>query len=212
MFQSSPGPRGPGVIAYKANCREWELVSILARPSRAGRRTIYAARTEINTFQSSPGPRGPGVKFVPEAWAGCALFQSSPGPRGPGVKFVPEAWAGCALFQSSPGPRGPGVTAMAPMWWSAKCFNPRPALAGRASTSKSTCDKLPDVSILARPSRAGRRLLPSSFWWQHHVSILARPSRAGRQGFAGTDGVLIRFQSSPGPRGPGVPARSSSVT
>ncbi len=93
------------------------------------------------------------------------------------------------------------------------CFNPRPALAGRASLTcgnQVVCaaDSVP-VSILARPSRAGRHQEHLRADQGRPVSILARPSRAGRQvHFMCDSPAEQKFQSSPGPRGPGVPASS----
>ena len=62
------------------------------------------------------------------------------------------------------------------------CFNPRPALAGRASGDKIVGDVHAEVSILARPSRAGRPGPGYRTKYPDIVSILARPSRAGRPG------------------------------
>ena len=140
LFQSSPGHRGPGVCKTCHDGRKAREVSILARPSRAGRLDGAMGVRACSEFQSSPGPRGPGV---------CGVFR----PRSAGAGFNPRpALAGRAsssqlmshsrimTFQSSPGPRGPGV-----LKWAK--FNGKEYL----------------VSILARPSRAGRRLRPPTW-------------------------------------------------
>ena len=59
-------------------------------------------------------------------------------------------------------------------------FNPRPALAGRASFHDAVRWRASKVSILARPSRAGRPGRSAQAEHVQNVSILARPSRAGR--------------------------------
>ncbi len=113
-----------------------ERVSILARPSRAGRHTVRGEIRGALKFQSSPGPRGPGVGGQAAVNGFLALFQSSPGPRGPGVVLTNAVTLTCKWFQSSPGPRGPGVAGAGWRGRMADC-----------------------VSILARPSRAGRLFL-----------------------------------------------------
>ena len=89
------------------------------------------------------------------------------------------------MFQSSPDPRGPGVPAGAAQPARPGGFNPRPTLAGRAS-SKAMSDRYikQRVSILARPSRAGRPRALGRGMRDGGVSILARPSRAGRPGYS----------------------------
>ena len=200
------------------------------RPALAGRASLnaVAGNHAFSLFQSSPGPRGPGVLAARFETMGIVMFQSSPGPRGPGVNVQWEAGYRSMEFQSSPGPRGPGVQTQLSNLPRRRCFNPRPALAGRASAGGRVYPQMAPVSILARPSRAGRRSSPIRHKRHRSVSILARPSRAGRRvGSVGDVGVglvsilarpsragrpggvevwmaAIEFQSSPGPRGPGV--------
>ncbi len=162
-FQSSPGPRGPGVFANTGEENEQTLVSILARPSRAGRRADLDEMTALCPFQSSPGPRGPGVLAdqVDAGWKAVSILAR---PSRAGRLICHGCESMNSPFQSSPGPRGPGVPnparSPAPRWG----FNPRPALAGRASLVHFMCDSGGHVSILARPSRAGRpvKVVPSS--------------------------------------------------
>jgi len=170
-------------------------VSILARPSRAGRPTMAPSAVLMSLFQSSLGPRGPGV---PPADGNLATGRSF-NPR--------SALAGRAsnsrMRDSS----------------SASSFNPRSALAGRASWLSNELHPTAVVSILARPSRAGRQAKAHRLCRAMTVSILARPSRAGRPEFPflacelDLVSILARpsragrppmFQSSLGPRGPGV--------
>jgi len=130
MFQSSPDPRGPGVLRRRhLPCAR--NVSILARPSRAGRLQFPQLRAILIPFQSSPDPRGPGVQV-----------------------FKPPT------FQ-------------------AQSFNPRPTLAGRASTTPRDLYLISKVSILARPSRAGRPDARCS-WPRNGTSFNPRPTLAGR--------------------------------
>ncbi len=159
MFQSSLGPHGPGVFARRRYSRAARRVSILARPSRAGRRSVGAFMAVLFVFQSSLGPHGPGVPWNGNLPWSNDLFQSSLGPHGPGVRRPDEN----GLSRSS--------------------FNPRSALTGRASGYFRIITEYERVSILARPSRAGRRGAP----------------KASRK--------ASMFQSSLGPHGPGVGAR-----
>ncbi len=185
---------------------------------------VCRADAVYDPFQSSPGK--------PHVVSGTLRqFQSSPGPRGPGVWSADRAQVKVIEFQSSPGPRGPGVAGrrIAPRLRSSS-FNPRPALAGRASSQQitrpvtgATFQSSPGprgpgvtitvapaedgfvVSILARPSRAGRRCAaasPSRSSWRFNP----RPALAGRASLdaRGNGQYLAEFQSSPGPRGPGV--------
>ena len=206
MFQSSPGPRGPGVIAYKANCREWELVSILARPSRAGRRYVDAADEMLASFQSSPGPRGPGVELYTQRVQRSTRFNPRPALAGRASSLCPRHGRDAPCFNPRPALAGRASSLCPRHGRDAPCFNPRPALAGRASPPWRRCGGRRSVSILARPSRAGRRpanpLVTSSPMFQSSpgprgpgVAYCPRP-------FGGN----IMFQSSPGPRGPGVKA------
>ena len=85
------------------------------------------------------------------------------------------------LFQSSSGPREPDVIHAPRDLIASACFNPRPALASRTSREASAQAAQNQVSILVRPSRAGR---PREVFAMRHartVSILVRPSRAGRR-------------------------------
>ena len=108
------------------------------------------------------------------------------------------------LFQSSSGPREPDVLCRQCTKEPSRSFNPRPALASRTSLyaaltaraglfQSSSGPREPDVigtevrlmaeflvSILVRPSRAGRHRVLRSRPDQACVSILVRPSRAGR--------------------------------
>ncbi len=238
-FQSSPGPRGPGVASFAASSPNAIAVSILARPSRAGRLPrAWLPRPPGLMFQSSPGPRGPGVRgpagvpaekksFNPRpALAGRASGRK-PSRTSPTMQFsilARPSRAGrhtCAVacansltravvsilarpsragrppwsrrprtaaspFQSSPGPRGPGVGTRPPLLPHQLRFNPRPALAGRASASW-TAPRRSSRCFNPRPALAGR------------ASAVEFPLAA----------VTQLFQSSPGPRGPGVsPAHS----
>jgi hypothetical protein len=184
-FQSSLGPRGPGVqtrcrtaaetrfnprsaLAGRASCNRQTTTApnscFNPRSALAGRASTQARSSNGLMFQSSLGPRGPSV-----AWfAAFTPFQSSLGPRGPGV-----CQRQVFVFQSSLGPRGPGVM---------------------------PCCIHPAASRLARPSRAGRLA-------RRFQSILARPSRAGRPRSATRFCRHSTFQSSLGPRGPGVQVR-----
>ncbi len=234
-FQSSPGPRGPGVPHDTPYLRRTQVVSILARPSRAGRLRQHGGRERTDScFNPRPALAGrasgrPGRNdcalpvsilarpsragrpcrsgrcrlegcFNPRpALAGRAsnlpwlrIYEQSVSilarPSRAGRLTAPARAAEQDEFQSSPGPRGPGVPnparSPAPRWGfnprpalagrasrtvtrlsrSSCCFNPRPALAGRASLVHFMCDSGGHVSILARPSRAGRpvKVVPSS--------------------------------------------------
>ncbi len=230
LFQSSPGPRGPGVAHPPDRGTLGEIVSILARPSRAGRHLLGLIVDYVkHMFQSSPGPRGPGVYHQRHQQPFRACFNPRPALAGRASRiggsagltwasFNPRpALAGRAsrttmhgrkwfvLFQSSPGPRGPGVRP-GPLHHRdpRRRFNPRPALAGRASTNPRFARGSIPVSILARPSRAGRHrtALPAC----RLRSFNPRPALAGRASSPTPTRPRMRivFQSSPGPRGPGV--------
>ena len=157
-FQSSPGPRGPGVRRRREAQNRVGDVSILARPSRAGR------------------PRGAykGIHSPPVSILARPSRAGRPGTR-------PSRACCSSVFQSSPGPRGPGVLhgAHDPVPNHRVSILARPSRAGRPKHGLPLMREH-QVSILARPSRAGRPM--AGVWISHlyQVSILARPSRAGR--------------------------------
>jgi len=91
--------------------------------------------------------------------------------------------------------------------WSTVSILARPARAGRRSTSFLLLGK---KCFNPRPAREGRASVKTrSYYGPTEVSILARPARAGRLGTNGHPELLERFQSSPGPRGPGVASARS---
>jgi len=208
------------------------VVSILARPSRAGRPWRSARASPASClFQSSLGPRGPGVKKSISTGAAVSSFNPRSALAGRASRAAIAFTLLTKQFQSSLGPRGPGVMGPPAPVCQATRFNPRSALAGRASAYHGLGITAGYVSILARPSRAGRpalrtrlhallrRFNPRSALAGRAsmmsldsrlatgVSILARPSRAGRPPSSSESFPRSRFQSSLGPRGPGVLVR-----
>jgi len=85
-------------------------------------------------------------------------------------------------FQSSSGPREPDVSARYPRREAARAVSilVRPSRAGRLLPG-GDIKECADVSILVRPSRAGRLVLAFLPGGDIKVSILVRPSRAGRR-------------------------------
>jgi hypothetical protein len=186
-FQSSPGPRGPGVPHDTPYLRRTQVVSILARPSRAGRpsaRSFFARSTE---FQSSPGPRGPGVFANTGEENEQTLVSILARPSRAGR---PCRSGRCRLEG---------------------CFNPRPALAGRASNLPWLRIYEQSVSILARPSRAGRLTAPARAAEQDEFQSSPGPRGPGVDVSGDEYMELCWFQSSPGPRGPGVGERRGAL-
>jgi hypothetical protein len=206
-FQSSLGPRGPGVGGLPSPSLSTQIsigfnprsalagrasleclrprhprqgVSILARPSRAGRPSlappVFAPSSTVSIL-ARPSRAG--------RLAG--IFRRASGDR-PGVSILARpSRAGRPYSLRTTGSRCNPRSALAgrASAWSAtpparSCFNPRSALAGRASRHDD--------------DQPGNR----------RVSILARPSRAGRQSISAWPLRLSSFQSSLGPRGPGV--------
>jgi len=178
-FQSSLGPRGPGVAGSMADRAQWASfnprsalagrassnpwnkgikvrVSILARPSRAGRLAGMDVDYIIREFQSSLGPRGPGVFVIVVVLVADRDVSILARPSRAGRLAMNDDYLQFLLFQSSLGPRGPGVACSKSPAACTAGFNPRSALAGRASGFLGCSRNRLRVSILARPSRAGR--------------------------------------------------------
>ncbi len=154
-------------------------------------------------FQSSPDPRGPGVPLRSTMASSLKSFNPRPTLAGRASSSINRVESLCR-FQSSPDPRGPGVRMRDAAGSGFHGFNPRPTLAGRASGYMRITSPTQNVSILARPSRAGRPQHEHVTGCFADVSILARPSRAGRPFHTEKSPSFKVFQSSPDPRGPGV--------
>jgi hypothetical protein len=220
-------------------------VSILARPSRAGRllRSLNPGLILSRRFnpRSALTGRASSVSHpLPVAIQQVSIL-ARPSRAGRRRRVSTCcASAGSALIRdhvaSTPGqqfnPRS-ALTGRASCFCAASAaydigFNPRSALTGRASRCiRAAADQF-CVSILARPSRAGRQVGERDGGGCCGVSILARPSRAGRHvhwrqrlikaWFQSSLGpsragrrqsyqcslLLFAFQSSLGPHGPGV--------
>src|SRR5258706_182242 len=78
-FQSAPGLRGPGDLMILAHNVRDSIVSIRARPARAGRRD-----RALHAVSISARPARAGRPIAVRVPYSVETFQSAPGPRGPG--------------------------------------------------------------------------------------------------------------------------------
>ena len=104
MFQSTPGPEGPGdASARGTSCRQ---SSFNPRPAPRGQATAsgWTAVTKV-MFQSTPGPEGPGDRAE---HMGLQVGQVSihARPRGARQRFSPRATVNASSFNPRPAPRG----------------------------------------------------------------------------------------------------------
>ena len=158
-------------------------VSILARPSRAGRpinQTAILAIFAVSILARPSRAGRPGQHRGGDgSWLDVSIL-ARPSRAGRQCRHYDDATDQAVSILARPSRAGrPHRTEN-----SVSClrrFNPRPTLAGRASRVCRVRDRLLGVSILARPSRAGRHY-NVDFWT-----------------------CVAEFQSSPDPRGPGVP-------
>src|SRR5262249_35308588 len=138
------------------SCR-LRMVSILARPRRAGRQAVWQSRWLEEGFNPRPAPEGRAPRHVLNG-PGAFGFQSSPGPGGPGaLDLVGKIRGSLASFNPRPAPEGraprPPVCRHGP----SSQFQSSPGPGGPgASVPARKLDQFVKVSILARPRRAGR--------------------------------------------------------
>ncbi len=202
MFQSTPGPEGPGDVLRSGH------------PSGSMK------------FQSTPGPEGPGDSPSSSTCKSGFGFQSTPGPEGPGDGAGADRGACSQVsiharprgarrrrgtratcrpgdrFNPRPAPRGQATSPIRLLAITI-CFNPRPAPRGQATGARGTGAGGYRVSIHARPRGARRHGPHDISLWQQYVSIHARPRGARRHRRLCAAPPDAGFQSTPGPEGPG---------
>ena len=204
MFQSTPGPDGPGDPSACSPATSTTCFN--PRPVRMGRATIVCAERTGTGTGFNPRPVRMGRATLERAALGDEVrFQSTPGPDGPGDLPAGSRARSSKLFQSTPGPDGPGDAARDAIGVPhVVSIHARSGWAGRPCRCCKQHQQYP-VSIHARSGWAGRHGL-SSLMAGRSVSIHARSGWAGRPDcVAGWPSKSWKFQSTPGPDGPGDP-------
>ena len=207
MFQSTPGPDGPGDGA-PLESSSLRSVSIHARSGWAGRQVQPCDGRHPIEFQSTPGPDGPGDLDGTSDSGLSSSFNPRPVRMGRATPSPSCARRWYPLFQSTPGPDGPGDRTWRHAGYPAQVsIHARSGWAGRPSHLLSGCTS---QRFNPRPVRMGRATVKARLAQQAvDVSIHARSGWAGRPRAATSLSSSDKFQSTPGPDGPGDPAESA---